>query len=93
MFNKGVDIMKRRIKSANKKVSVFMLILFGMGCFSMGVLYGQAPEGQNFMLTLLEFSPFILGMGFLFIIKLIFTNYLILSADEESNKNEKVRYY
>lgn len=85
--------MKKRVKSANNKLSVFMILLFGMGCFSMGVLYGQAPEGQSFMMTLLEFSPFILGMGFLFIIKLIFTNYLALSDSEEFEKHEKVRYY
>ena len=85
--------MKKRVKSANNKLSVIMILLFGMGCFSMGVLYGQAPEGQSFMLTLLEFSPFALGFGILCIIKLIFTNYLKLSDDEESNKNEKVRYY
>lgn len=85
--------MKKRVKSANNKLSVFMILLFGMGCFSMGVLYGQAPEGQSFMMTLLEFSPFILGMGFLFIIKLIFTNYLALSDSEESEKHEKVRYH
>lgn len=85
--------MKKRVKSANNKLSVIMILLFGMCCFSMGVMYGQAPEGQSFMLTLLEFSPFALGFGILCVIKLIFTNYLKLSDDEESNKNEKVRYY
>ena len=85
--------MMKRIKSANNKLSVFLILFFGLGCFSMGVLYGQAPEGQSFMLTLLEMMPFILCMGILVAIKMIFTNYLKLSAGGESKKNEKVRYY
>lgn len=85
----------RKIKSANRKLTYIMILIFGMGCFCSGVEYGRVSnifDTQGAIYTLdastiafFEFVPFILILGLLGIFKYVLYKY-IKSEEDKSDK-------
>ena len=88
--------MLKRIKSANNKLSVIMILIFGMGCFVSGSEYGRVTnifETQGAIYTLdaptiafFEFVAFIFILGLLGIFKYVLYKYI----KSEEDKSEKI---
>lgn len=86
----------KKIKSANRKLTYILILIFGIGCFCSGAEYGRVSnifETQGAIYTLdpptiafFEFVPFMLIMTLLGIFKFLLYRYL----KSEANKSEKV---